>query len=78
MESLERSSAVIDLGKRLVTQLKLGDDDLAQWMAHALAERIKDAENALLRKESQHKAPVRSWFFNCGSEDIAFQLNFAP
>lgn len=46
MESLERSSAVIDLGKRLVTQLKLGDDEPAQWMAHALAERIKDAENA--------------------------------
>lgn len=46
MESLERSRAVIDLGKRLVTQLKLGDDELGQWMAHALAERIKDAENA--------------------------------
>lgn len=46
MESLERSSAVIDLGKRLVAQLKLGDDETAQWMAHALAERIKDAENA--------------------------------
>ncbi len=46
MESLERSNAVIDLGKRLVTQLKLGDDEPAQWMAHALAERIKDAENA--------------------------------
>lgn len=46
MESLERSSAVIDLGKRLITQLKLGDDEPAQWMAHALAERIKDAENA--------------------------------
>lgn len=46
MESLERSSAVIDLGKRLVAQLKLGDDETAQWMAHALAERIHDAENA--------------------------------
>ncbi|MEW6206007.1 MAG: AVAST type 3 anti-phage protein Avs3b [Pseudomonadota bacterium] len=46
MESLERLSAVIDLGKRLVTQLKLGNDESAQWMAHALAERIKDAENA--------------------------------
>lgn len=46
MESLELSSAVIDLGKRLVTQLKLGDDETAQWMAHALAERIKEAENA--------------------------------
>ena len=46
MESLERSSAVIDLGKRLVAQLKLGDDETAQWMAHALAERIQDAERA--------------------------------
>jgi hypothetical protein len=46
MESLKRSSAVIDLGKRLVAQLKLGDDEIAQWMAHALAERIHDAENA--------------------------------
>lgn len=46
MESLERSSAVIDLGKRLLAQLKLGDDETAQWMAHALAERINDAENA--------------------------------
>lgn len=46
MESLERSNAVIDLGKRLVTQLKLGDDQTAQWMAHALAERIHGAENA--------------------------------
>src|ERR1035437_1694863 len=46
MESLERSSAVIDLGKRLVARLKLGDDETAQWMAHALAERIHDAENA--------------------------------
>lgn len=46
MESLERSRAVIDLGKRLVTQLKLGDDEIAQWMAHALAERIQNAENS--------------------------------
>lgn len=46
MESLERSSAVIDLGKRLVAQLKLGDDIAAQWMAHMLAQRIHDAEDA--------------------------------
>lgn len=46
MESLERSNAVIDLGKRLVAQLKLGGDETAQWIAHALAERVKDAENA--------------------------------
>lgn len=46
MESLERSSAVIDLGKRLVAQLKLGDDVVAQWMAHMIAERIDAAEKA--------------------------------
>lgn len=46
MESLERSKAVIELGKRLVSQLELGDDELAQWMAHLLAERIHVAENA--------------------------------
>jgi hypothetical protein len=46
MESLERSGAVIDLGKRLVAQLKLGDDVLAQWMAHMIAERMDAAEKA--------------------------------
>lgn len=46
MESLERSKAVIELGKRLVTQLELGDDIPAQWMAHLLAERIYAAEKA--------------------------------
>ena len=46
MESLKRSKAVIELGKRLIVQLKLGDDEIAQWMAHVLAERIHDAENA--------------------------------
>jgi hypothetical protein len=46
MESLERSGAVIDLGKRLVAQLELGDDVLAQWMAHVIAERMDAAEKA--------------------------------
>lgn len=46
MESLDRSKAVIDLGKRLVTELKLGDDMMAQWMAHLIAERIDAAESA--------------------------------
>jgi hypothetical protein len=43
MESLKRSKAVIELGKLLVAQLKLGNDEVAQWMAHMLAERIHDA-----------------------------------
>ncbi len=46
MESLERSRAVIELGKRLIAQLKLGDDELTQWMAHVLAERIHNVEIA--------------------------------
>ena len=46
MESLERSRAVIELGKRLIEQLKLEDDETTQWMAHVLAERIHDAESA--------------------------------
>jgi hypothetical protein len=46
MESLDRSKAVIDLGKRLVAELKLGDDIMAQWMAHMIAERMDAAESA--------------------------------
>ncbi len=47
MESLDRSKAVIDLGKRLVADLNLGDDIMAQWMAHLIAERMDAAESAL-------------------------------
>lgn len=46
MESLDRSKAVIELGKRIVAGLKLGDDVTAQWMAHLVAEKISAAENA--------------------------------
>lgn len=46
MESPDRSKAVVELGKRLVAQLKLGDDLLAQWMAHDIATRINAVENA--------------------------------
>jgi hypothetical protein len=47
MESLDRSGAVIELGKRIVAQLKLGDDLLSQWMAHLVAERMDAVEHAL-------------------------------
>lgn len=47
MESLDRSKAVIELGKRIVAGLKLGDDVTAQWMAHLVAEKIFAAEQAL-------------------------------
>jgi hypothetical protein len=46
MESLDRSKAVIEVGKRLVTGLKLGDDVTAQWMAHLVAGKISAAEQA--------------------------------
>lgn len=46
MESLDRSKAVIELGKRVVAGLKLGDDVTAQWMAHLVAEKISAAEHA--------------------------------
>jgi hypothetical protein len=46
MESLDRSKAVINLGKQLVTELKLGDDMTAQWMAHLIAERMDAVESA--------------------------------
>lgn len=46
MESLDRSKAVIELGKRIVADLKLGDDVTTQWMAHLVAEKISAAEHA--------------------------------
>lgn len=46
MGSLDRSKVVIDLGKRLVTELNIGDDLLAQWIAHVIAERMDAAERA--------------------------------
>jgi hypothetical protein len=46
MESLDRSRSLIELGRRIVAQLKLGDDLLSQWMAHHIAERIDAAERA--------------------------------
>jgi len=44
MESLERSKAVIEIGKRIVDGLRIGEDVTAQWMAHLLAEKISAAE----------------------------------
>lgn len=43
---LTRSSAVLELGKRLVSQLDVADDLLASWMAHYIAQRIKEADDA--------------------------------
>jgi hypothetical protein len=45
---LKRSREVIELGKRLVSQLSVEDDLLACWMAHDIAGHIKAAEEAPL------------------------------
>jgi hypothetical protein len=46
MESLERSKAVIALGKRLVASLANEDDLTAEWMSHLVAERMDAVEHA--------------------------------
>lgn len=46
MESLERSKAVIVLGKRLVASLAAENDLTAEWMAHLIAERMDAVEQA--------------------------------
>jgi len=53
--SLKYSKAAVELGKRLVAQLDTGDDLLASWMAHDVAERITLAEQA----PDEHKAAAR-------------------
>lgn len=46
MVSLNRSEAVVALGRRLAAQLDDGGDLAAVWLSHLLAERINDAETA--------------------------------
>jgi hypothetical protein len=46
MESLDRSKAVIELGKRIVAGLELSSDVTAQWMSHMVAEKILAADQA--------------------------------
>lgn len=45
MVSLGRSKAIVELGKRLVKQLKIDSHDiLSSWMAHHIAEQINNVE----------------------------------
>ncbi|WP_232091254.1 AVAST type 3 anti-phage proein Avs3b [Alteromonas macleodii] len=45
--SLDRSEAVVELGKRLVTQLKVDSHDiLSSWMAHHIAKLIDNVEKS--------------------------------
>lgn len=59
--SLTRSEAVIQLGKRLVQQLDAGDDLLASWMAHDIAQKIEVAQKAPPQeKENAHNACAKA------------------
>jgi len=46
MESLARSKAIIELGKRIAASMAEDEDLTAEWMAHLVAERIHAAEQA--------------------------------
>lgn len=53
MEDLEAQNKIIELGKKIVRELKLdpGVDTLSKWMAHYLAEKITFSENLIGRKK---------------------------
>lgn len=64
--SLTRSSAVLELGKKLVAQLDCEDDLVASWMAHYIAQRIEEAEDAsaeakLAAEDACAKAILELW-----------------
>jgi len=44
MEKLERSEALLAMGKRLVKALRSDEDLLSDWMAHLIAERMQAVE----------------------------------
>jgi hypothetical protein len=54
MEKLDHSAEIINLGKKLVTELKLDNsvNTLGRWMAHYLAELMVAVENekSLIKK----------------------------
>jgi|GEM_PF-2291194 len=52
MASLNRSKAVVELGKSLAAQLNGRDDLLASWMAHYIAEKLEAAKRAPPKKRA--------------------------
>lgn len=60
-EQSARSKAVLALGKKLVTELELGDsvDTLGRWMSHYLAELMHEAEVAAGEDRIIKQAQVR-------------------
>lgn len=60
-EQSVRSEAVVTLGKKLVTELKLGDsvDTLGRWMAHYVAELMEEVEDATDEDRSAKQVQLR-------------------
>ena len=68
MVSLMRSRSVLQLGKALVEKLEAEDDLLASWMAHYVAERIGEAEDAtgdakVVAEEAAARAILELWSY---------------
>jgi hypothetical protein len=68
MVLLMRSRSVLQLGKALVVQLEAQDDLLASWMAHYVAERIGEAEDAtgdakVVAEEAAARAILELWSY---------------
>lgn len=62
MEQSQQSKEILDLGNKLVAELKMVDssDTLSRWMAHYIAELITSAENA----EEEMKAALEKECFD--------------
>jgi hypothetical protein len=65
---------VLELGKRLVSQLDVADDLLASWMAHYIAQRIREAEDGpneakAAATDSCAKSILEMWEHRCTLPD---------
>lgn len=78
MKSLERSKAVVDLGKRLIAELNLADDLLTQWMAHMIAERIDATEKASNEDKVAAQDACQQAIFNLWERRNSIPLEARP
>jgi len=79
MEKLERSEALLALGKRLVTALRSDEDLLSDWMAHLIAERMQavDASTGAERQAAEEACAqeiMRLWQHRYNAPDGANPL----
>lgn len=76
--SLTRSEAVIQLGKRLVQQLDAGDDLLASWMAHDIAQRIEVAQTAPPEEKDEARNACAKAIFELWEHRSALPKHLRP